>query len=147
MPNLPPNFRPRYGSANAGYDMGSAQTYPDMMSGGGEDANQFGPISPEQQAMLQRQAVQPSWSPLDFMPGPMTGFGAGLGALLYPMIRGGGGPRSAAAAPAGIGYGLDMLDRYRGQQPLPSQFYDNRDAEGQPGGFYGQNALAQYRNR
>lgn len=108
-----------------------------------DQANNFGPLTPEQHAQLQSQAVQSGASPLEFMiaggaPGAAVGYGAArLGRTMAGVPKheaplwlrsliGAGGAGAGAAFGAGIGYG-----DYAKQQDTM------RDAEGQPGGFYG----------
>lgn len=108
--------------------------------------NQFGPITPEQQAMLQRDAVQPSMGPFDLF--PMTGLGAGIGAGTAAV----GGlrslmsdPRRAAAlmeylkgigavggAGAGMGFMFDARNMTRDYQQQRDM---EREAEMLPGAF------------
>jgi len=119
-------------------------TLADILQGRGQQANDFGPLTPEQEAQLRRQAVQSGMSPLDFMiggaiPGAAVGYAAqrfgrylaGVPKHEAPLgmrtLMGAGG----AAAGATMG-GMQGLIDYEKQQNTM------RDAEGQPGGFYGQ---------
>ncbi len=117
--------------------------------GGLSDArpsNQFAPLRPEQEAMLSRQAIQESMSPID-MTMPMAGLG--LGAL------GGYGAARIGQALAGVskhdaplwlrslinggaaGYGA-IYGGIQGAMMQSDAENTLLDAEGQPGGFYGQ---------
>jgi len=89
--------------------------------------NNFQELTPEQLQMLQRDAIRPSMSPAELMAYPV---GGGAAALLYALARGGGLPRLGALA-GGLAGGAGVIDR--------GQKYGERilDAEGQPGGFYG----------
>lgn len=117
--------------------------------GGGGDpryqkgANYFPPLTPEQEAQLRRQAIQSGMSPMDFMiggalPGAAAGYAAqrfgrylaGVPKHEVPLwmrsLMGGG----SAAAGAGMGAMQGRTDYENLQNTI-------RDAEGQPGGFYG----------
>ena len=84
-------------------------------------------LTPEQEQMLQRDAIRPSMSPMEMMAVPM---GGGLMAALYALARSGGLPRLVSALGAGAG-GASFIDsQHRRADTM-------RDAEGQPGGFYG----------
>lgn len=91
-------------------------------------ANQFGPISPEQQAMLQRGAVQETISPLDLL---TLLYGAGIGGVGYGAGRLMGLSRPQSLGVAGVSGG-SAAGRFG------NYLNGSQDAEGQPGGFYGQ---------
>jgi hypothetical protein len=111
-----------------------------------DPVNNFGPITPEQEAMIRRQAVQPALGPFDISPlglgkaagGAALGYGtnvlgrmlSGVSAQEMPMLlrllTGGG----MAATGAAMG---NLADPMNPALARP----DPRDAEGQPGGFYG----------
>lgn len=141
-------FRPRYGSANVGYDMAGAQQYPPITE---EDLRRLG--------ILGAGAGIGGFTAAPFM--------ASQAALARPVITGMGYPMAGnaaansagaagAAAFGGGAVGLGALGardlanatarsiRNRGDaQNQDGGFYgpptrvDPRDAEGQPGGFYG----------
>jgi hypothetical protein len=92
----------------------------------GQQANSFGPMTPEQEQQLQRDAIQPSMGPAD-MAVPM---GGGLAAALYAIARAGGLPRLIAGVGAGAAGSRFVDNQYQQADTM-------RDAEGQPGGFYG----------
>lgn len=120
-------------------------------------ANNFGPLTPEQQANLERDKIEQSLGPFDFAPGWATAAGAGLGAAFtanlarnwpwllryYGPSQGGKYVAQEAAAmmggPTALGYVIDkkdqVFDRHNREQLM--MFGNPRDAEGQPGGFYG----------
>lgn len=126
-----------------------------------QPANNFGPLTPEQQAMLDRDKIDESLGPFDWMPGKfamsMAGAGAGLmgsmpgglfsvpGALIRGMpaaqvLRQNVAPAAQGAAAMGaLGYGTELKYRYenRADQENKMMFGNPADAEGQPGGFYG----------
>lgn len=134
-----------------------------LMDGLGADqryqrgANYFPPLTPEQQAMIDRDKINESLGPFDFAPGLITGVGAGIGAAALPFVAKTWpwyaryyGPKQAGAyaaqeggavlgIPTALGYALDMkqraLDRHDQEQKM--MFGSPADAEGQPGGFYG----------
>jgi len=104
-------------------------TLADILQGRGQQANDFGPLTPEQEAQLRRQAVQSGMSPLDFMiGGAIPGAAVGYAAQRFGRYLA-GVPKHAAGATMG---GMQGLIDYEKQQNTM------RDAEGQPGGFYGQ---------
>lgn len=112
--------------------------------------NHFGPLTPEQQAMLQRQGVQSGMSPLEMLPMTMAGgaIGAGMAgvgglkSLVQGLMQKGMRPEAIAeylkgigvvgGATAGLGNVFDAINYSQRQRDTI------RDAEGQPGGFYGQ---------
>lgn len=127
----------------------------------GGSPNTFGKLTPEQQAMLDRDKIDESLGPFDFMPGPQAAIYGGGGALLGALLPGGltsirhmmrlGFPRSQSIA-AGLeqtaitgggtgllGYANDLKDRYfeRDDRENKMMFGNPADAEGQLGGFYG----------
>ena len=134
----------------------------------GKSANNFGPLTPEQKAMLERDKINESLGPFDLMPGPATagyaGGAAAMGALLPGGLRsvpymarmnrmeGATRPRLEAvldglaqtgalgAGGALYGYGNEIQDRYsdRSDREQKMMHGNPADAEGQPGGFYGQ---------
>jgi len=97
-----------------------------------DPVNNFAPLTPEQEAMLSRQAIQESVNPLDFIApgaallggGAMYGFGRALGLPRLPSLAGGGV------------FGANLADRIENNRNT------RLDAEGQPGGFYGENPRA-----
>jgi len=110
-----------------------------------DQANQFGPLTPEQEAMLRRGITTETISPLDMLMGGGIGalagraIGRGMGHV-GGFIAGETGP--AAANIAGrVGGGLGFM----AGAGAPNQAAQDRarmntvrDAEGQPGGFYGE---------
>lgn len=122
-----------------------------------KDANDFGPLTPEQQANLDRDKINESLGPFDWMPGPQAALYGGGGALMGALLPGGltsirhmmrlGYPRSHSIASGleqtavvgggtGVmGYANDLKDRYfdRADRENKMMFGDPRDAEGQPG--------------
>lgn len=118
-----------------------------------DTVNNFGPLTPEQQAMLQRQALGDAPSPFDVLPGTIMGAGIGAGMAgiggLRSLVQGlqQRGMRADAigeylkgigvvgGATAGAGLSFDVF----GSTPYKNSI---RDAEGQPGGFYGENRRA-----
>ena len=124
-------------------------------------------LTPEQQAMLDRDKINESLGPFDFMPGGLTGiYGAGgalFGALAPGGIRsipkmaaqnrrwGDGGVSEAirdgvaqtaviGGGAGTIGYVHEILKRMLDRHDIEQQMMlgNPRDAEGQSGGFYGQ---------
>ena len=91
------------------------------------DANNFGPMTAEQQMMLQRDAIQPSMGPLEMF--PMTAAGASIGggmAAIGGLRQLMSDPRKAAAvleylkgigvvggAGAGMGFAMDGMNKHR----------------------------------
>lgn len=119
--------------------------------------NQFVPLTPEQQAMLDRDKIEESLGPFDWMPGGFTAMGAAVGGAALPFVakawpwymrhygtkkglgyaaQEGGMLVGGSALP---GYGLDLKDRMFSREDREKQmmFGNPADAEGQPGGFYG----------
>lgn len=131
------------------------------------DQNDFQRLTPEQQAMIERDKINESIGPFDFMPGPMTGIYGAIGSSIpsfgarsaYKYAREYGESRLGSLAEAarevipgtaivgglsaGIGYAHDIINRIRDrdQRERLMMHGNPADAEGQPGGFYGQNAL------
>ena len=116
----------------------------------GNLVNNFGPLTPEQEDVLRRQGVQSGMGPLELL--SLTGLGAGIGVgmagiggalslgqglatrgdrlpALLEYLKGIG---VVGGAGAGAGFGFDTLNATSRQRET------HRDAEGQPGGFYGQ---------
>ena len=100
-------YRPRYGSANVGYDMDAAQQYPQP---------------------TQEQIMQAGMLALGLVPMGVIG---GAGAIGYNAARAAGMSRPVSGVLGGVvGAGV-------GDSMYTSQQNSMRDAEGQPGGFYG----------
>lgn len=101
------DFRPRFGSANVGYDMQGAQQHPQP---------------------TQQQIMQAGMMALGLIPMGMAG---GAGAIGYNVARAAGMGRPASAVMGGA-VGAGVADK------IYTPYQDSiRDAEGQPGGFYG----------
>lgn len=127
-----------------------------------DNANDFKALTPEQKAAIDRDKIDESLGPFDFMPGALTGVSAGLGALGlgflardWPKLIQVYGARgfapdiaketaAAIGIPAAMGYGLELKDRLFDRQERERQmmFGNPDDAEGQPGGFYGEGKAA-----
>mgnify|MGYP003440465227 CR=1 FL=1 len=102
-----------------------------------DQANSFSDLTPEQQAQLQRQAVQSGISPFELFTMLAAGPAAGIA---YGGLRAAGlGRLSSAVGGAAMGAGgLELGQRY-GERI--------RDAEGQPGGLYGEDPKARIARR
>lgn len=110
--------------------------------------NNFGPLTPEQEEMLRRQAVStemPALLELLLSGGLMGGVGRAVGRGMGhagSFIAGQSGPGAANIA-GRIGGGLGAMSGIGGAYDAAqtrAQANTMMDAEGQPGGFYG-NAL------
>lgn len=114
-----------------------------------DQANNFGPLTPEQEAMLRRGITTETISPLDML------MGGGIGALAGRAVgRGMGnaaeylartGTANAAAWPGRVGGVLGGLAGAGGPNQAAqdrARMNTMRDAEGQAGGFYGEDPKA-----
>ena len=101
-----------------------------------DPVNNFGPLTPEQEAQLRKQIIVESASPLDALP---LGAGAGAGALMYKLARSGEGIPRWIAALLGGGFGAGTADIT--QKGMERMRYGG-DAERQQGGFYGDDGRA-----
>ena len=100
-------------------------------------ANNFGPLTPEQEEMLRRQAISTEgYSPLDFLGG--AGMGAMAGRIGQHMAGAAGRVPwwQSLGINAGIG-GVAGAGVYAGGPAYRNNENTMRDAESQPGGFYG----------
>tara|TARA_R110000868_G_C10733132_1_gene751790 strand:- start:470 stop:901 length:432 start_codon:yes stop_codon:yes gene_type:complete len=128
------------------------------------EGNKFGPLTPEQQAMLDRDKINESLGPFDFMPGMGAAGGAAIGSPVAAYIASripsrfaqnalgwGRNPMAdagrdlmfsgaAVGVPAAIGHASDLRGRYlaRSERERLMMLGNPADAEGQAGGFYGQ---------
>lgn len=103
-------------------------------------ANNFGPLTPEQEEMLRRQAISTEgYSPLDFIGG--AGVGAGVARIGQHMAGAVGRVPwwQSLMLNGGMGGAMGGLTTMTGPGRRADQ-NTMRDADGQPGGFYG-NAL------
>tara|TARA_R110000868_G_scaffold148231_2_gene369959 strand:- start:378 stop:848 length:471 start_codon:yes stop_codon:yes gene_type:complete len=133
-------------------------TLADVLQGRDQQANNFGPLTPEQEAMLRRGVTTEAINPLEMLIGGGVGGVAGraigrgighagdmAGAVMFPgmdaMARMAGHNPSGLINWAGrVGGGLGgMLGVGAGANMATERARMNtmRDAEGQDGGFYG----------
>lgn len=115
-----------------------------LMDGLGGGANNFGPLTPEQEAMLRRGVTTETINPLDMLIGAGLGgvagraMGRGMGhAADY--ITGTAGPAAAnwAGRAGALLGGLAGAGGPNQSAQDRARMNTMRDAEGQPGGYYG----------
>lgn len=105
-------------------------------------ANNFGPLTPEQEALMRRGVTTETINPLELLLG--AGMGAGVARAGQHMAGAVGQAPWYLSALGMLGGGAAGANMASNMPRIRAEQNTMRDAEGQPGGFYGQPPVRRY---